>query len=158
MAINGRSRNWKKVFHEQLEEDAVEDTWRRRHRPLMYTALDNFGVESVRNNFRPRRLPQLSGTPRMILIGTKGEVEDSNPTKAVDVVVEILSKDDTMPYVLEKCQAYETWGFEYIYVVNPESRQVFRWTGTALEVSATLTSIPVMNIWQRLDQAMHRAR
>ena len=55
MAINGRSRNWKKVFHEQLEEDAVEDTWRRRHRPLMNTALDNFGVESVRNNFRPER-------------------------------------------------------------------------------------------------------
>jgi hypothetical protein len=40
MAINGRSRNWKKVFHEQLEEDAVEDTWRRRHRPLMNSALD----------------------------------------------------------------------------------------------------------------------
>src|SRR6266481_4885773 len=40
MAINGRSRNWKKVFHEQLEEDAVEDTWRRRHRPLMNTALE----------------------------------------------------------------------------------------------------------------------
>ena len=53
MAINGRSRNWKKVFHEQLEEDAVEDTWRRRHRPLMNTALDNFGVESVA--FRPSR-------------------------------------------------------------------------------------------------------
>jgi hypothetical protein len=43
----------KKVFHEQLEEDAVEDTWRRRDRPLVNTALDNFGVESVRNNFRP---------------------------------------------------------------------------------------------------------
>jgi len=68
MAINGRSRNWKKVFHEQLEEDAVEDTWRRCHRPLMNTALDDFGVKSVRNNFRPRRIPQLSGTSRMILM------------------------------------------------------------------------------------------
>jgi hypothetical protein len=48
-----------------LEEDAVEDTWRRRRRPLMNTALDNFGVESVRNNFRPRCIPQLSGTSRM---------------------------------------------------------------------------------------------
>jgi hypothetical protein len=51
-----------------LEEDAVEDTWRRRHRPLMNTALDDFGVKSVRNNFRPRRIPQLSGTSRMILM------------------------------------------------------------------------------------------
>jgi len=68
MAIDGCPRNWKKVFHEQLEEDAVEDTWRRRHRPLMNTALDDFGVKSVRNNFRPRRIPQLSGTSRMILM------------------------------------------------------------------------------------------
>ncbi|MGA8596943.1 MAG: Uma2 family endonuclease [Bryobacteraceae bacterium] len=96
--------------------------------------------------------------PKPDVIGTKGEVEDPYPTKAVDVVVEILSKDDSAPYVLEKCQAYRTWGFEYIYVVNPESRQVFRWTGTALELSTTLTSIPATRIWERLDEALRRTR
>ena len=71
---------------------------------------------------------------------------------------EILSKDDTMSYVLDKCQAYQTWGFEYVYVVNPESRQLFRWIGTALEVSDKLTSIPATRIWEQLDEAMRRRR
>jgi len=96
--------------------------------------------------------------PKPDVIGTSGEVEEPYPTKAVDVVVEILSKDDTMPYVLDKCQAYQTWGFEYIYVVNPESRQLFRWIGTALEVSDNLTSIPATRIWEQLDEAMRRRR
>src|SRR5207253_6431533 len=91
--------------------------------------------------------------PKPDVIATTGDIEEPHPTKAVDVVVEILSKDDTMPYVLEKCQAYKTWGFDYIYVVNPESRQLFRWIGTALEVSDTLTSIPATRIWERLDEA-----
>ena len=96
--------------------------------------------------------------PKPDVIATKGEVEEPYPTKAVDVVVEILSEDDAMAYVLEKCQTYQTWGFEYIYVVNPESRQVFRWIGTALEVSDALTSIPAERIWEQLDEAMHRGR
>lgn len=48
--------------------------------------------------------------PKPDVIATKAAVEDPYPTKAVDVVVEILSKDDTMPYVIEKCHAYRTGG------------------------------------------------
>jgi Uma2 family endonuclease len=96
--------------------------------------------------------------PKPDVIATKGEVEDPYPTKAVDVVVEILSSDDPMPYVLEKCEAYRTWGFEYIYVLNPESRHLFRWIGTALEISDMLVSIPATRIWQGLDEAMRRRR
>ena len=95
--------------------------------------------------------------PKPDVIATKGEVEEPYPTKAVDVVVEILSEDDPLSYLLEKCQAYRAWGFEYIYVVNPESRQVFRWTGTALEVSGHLTSVPAARVWEQLDRAMRRA-
>ncbi len=94
--------------------------------------------------------------PKPDVIATSGEVEDPYPTKPVDVVVEILSKDDAMPYVLEKCQAYQAWGFKYIYVANPESRQLFRWTGMALEMTNELTSIPGARIWQELDQALRR--
>jgi Uma2 family endonuclease len=92
--------------------------------------------------------------PKPDVIATTGEVEEPYPTKGVDVVVEILSKDDAMPYLLQKCQAYKASGFEYIYVVNPESRQVFRWVGTTLELSDTLTSVPATKIWERLDEAM----
>lgn len=96
--------------------------------------------------------------PKPDVIATTGEVEEPYPTKAVDVVVEILSADDAMAYVLEKCQTYQAWGFNYIYVVNPESRQVLRWIGTALEVSNQLTSIPASRIWEQLDKAMRRAQ
>ncbi len=94
--------------------------------------------------------------PKPDVIATKGAIEYSYPTQATDVVVEILSKEDPMPYLLEKCQAYETWGFEYIYLVNPDARQVFRWTHSALQLSDDLASIPALRIWERLDEAMRR--
>ena len=94
--------------------------------------------------------------PKPDIIATSGKINESYPSKAVDVVVEILSTEDPMLYVLEKCEAYRTWGFEHVYVVNPDSRQVFRWTGSALEVSEMLTSIPVTRIWERLDRSKRK--
>jgi Uma2 family endonuclease len=91
--------------------------------------------------------------PKPDVIATSGEMEEPYPTKAVDVVVEVLSPDDAMAYVLEKCKAYQDWGFAYIYVVNARQRQLLRWTGTALEVSNELTSIPAARIWETLDEA-----
>ena len=92
--------------------------------------------------------------PKPDVIATRGAVEEPYPTKALEVVVEILSEDDPMAYVLEKCQAFQTWGFEYIYIVNPASRQLFRWIGTALELASELTSIPAARIWEQLDEAL----
>jgi Uma2 family endonuclease len=94
--------------------------------------------------------------PKPDVIATRGEVENPYPTKAVDVVVEILSPDDAMAYVIEKCRSYETWGFPGIYVVDSESRLVFCWTGRALEISGYLTSIPSAEIWERLDLTLKR--
>jgi Uma2 family endonuclease len=94
--------------------------------------------------------------PKPDVIATKGEVEEPYPTKAVDVVVEILSPDDSMGFMLEKSQTYQAWGFGSIYVVDPESRLLFSWTGSALEVSDRLTSVPAAQIWERLDLARKR--
>lgn len=92
--------------------------------------------------------------PKPDIVATKGRVDLPYPTKALDVVVEILSADDPMPYVLQKCRAYETWGSPYIYVVDPDSRTLYRWTGQALAISDQLTSIPVARIWADLDKAL----
>jgi Uma2 family endonuclease len=94
--------------------------------------------------------------PKPDVIATKGDIEDPCPTKAVDVVVEILSPDDAMAYVIEKCRAYQTWGFPGIYVVDSASRLIFRWTGSALEISNALASVPSVEVWSRLDQALRR--
>src|SRR6185437_2956334 len=91
--------------------------------------------------------------PRPDVIATKGRLEHPYPTKAVEVVVEILSSDDPMPYVLQKCNAYQEWGFEFIYLVDPESRKVYRWTGDALETVTALATISAGRIWEALEQA-----
>jgi len=95
--------------------------------------------------------------PKPDLVATSGKLEQPYPTKAVDVVVEILSQDDPMPYILEKCQAYGKWGFTYIYVINPESKQIFRWTGSALELTDKLTTIPAERIWGELEKSLRRS-
>ncbi len=92
--------------------------------------------------------------PRPDVIATRGKIEIPYPTKAVEIVVEILSPDDPMPYILQKCTAYYDWGFQFIYVVDPENRKVYRWTGQALETVTTLLSISDDRIWDALDQAL----
>jgi Uma2 family endonuclease len=92
--------------------------------------------------------------PRPDVIATRGRLEHPYPTKALEVVVEILSSDDPMPYLLQKCSAYQEWGFQFIYVVDPEGRKVYRWTGDALETTSVLTTISVDRIWNALDQAL----
>jgi len=96
--------------------------------------------------------------PKPDVIATSREVEQPYPTKAVAVVVEILSKDDPMPHLLEKCQAHGRWGFEYIYVLNPESKQLFRWTGSGLQLSDSLIAIPAAKIWEELEKSLRRPR
>lgn len=92
--------------------------------------------------------------PRPDIIATKGKAETPYPTKAVEIVVEILSSDDPMFHILQKCGAYWKWGFEFIYVVDPEGRQIYRWTGKALETVPELLSIPAGQLWNALDQAI----
>ncbi|MGA8593806.1 MAG: Uma2 family endonuclease [Bryobacteraceae bacterium] len=92
--------------------------------------------------------------PRPDVIATKGKMEIPYPTKAVEVVIEVLSPDDTMPHILRKCSAYHEWGFEFIGVVDPESRKVYQWTGRALETTTNLASISVDEIWSALNKAL----
>jgi Uma2 family endonuclease len=96
--------------------------------------------------------------PKPDVIATSQEVEEPYPTKAVDVVVEILSKDDPMPYLLDKCEAYRKWGFEHIYLVNPESKQILRWTEKGLQLTDNLVTIPTARIWQQLEESLRRRK
>jgi Uma2 family endonuclease len=119
---------------------------------IIIQLLKQAGYKAAGPELELRIVPEAH--PRPDVVATKRKIKDPYPLEAVEVVVEILSPDDKMPYLLEKCQKYHTWGFEYIYIVNPESRQLFRWTGAALEVSDKLTSLPAARIWQELDEAL----
>lgn len=88
------------------------------------------------------------------VIATHGRVELPYPTKAVEIVIEILSEEDPMSRVLTKCRAYEGWGFEQVYVIDPEARIVFCWAGHQLEEVSHVDSISVDRIWTALDQEL----
>ena len=86
------------------------------------------------------------------LVATRGTIESAYPRRALEVVIEILSDDDSMSRMLSKCGIYQGWGFEEIYVVEPVTRAVFRWLGDRLEQVDTIADVPVRDVWQALDQ------
>jgi Uma2 family endonuclease len=90
--------------------------------------------------------------PKPDIYATTSKVEVPYPTRAVEVVIEILSPDDSMSHLLEKCRLYEQWGFSYVCVVDPDSRLIYRYTTRGLETTDTLVSIPAGQIWTALDQ------
>ncbi len=88
------------------------------------------------------------------LIATLGYIEQPYPTSAVEIVVEILSDDDSMSRILAKCRTYQSWGFQQIYVVDPAARLVFRWSEHRLEEVELVAAQPVSLIWTALDKEL----
>jgi len=90
--------------------------------------------------------------PKPDVIATKGKLEVPYPTQAVEVAIEILSPDDSMVHILEKCRLYTAWGFPYVYVVDVDARLVYRHINEALEPADMLVTVPAWQIWTALDQ------
>ncbi len=90
--------------------------------------------------------------PKPDVIATAGPIELPYPTKALDVVVEILSEDDKILYLFAKCRAYQNWGFKHIYLIDPNDRAVLEWVDGALILRDALVSIPAHRIWSALDE------
>ncbi len=61
------------------------------------------------------------------VIGISRRIEGLYPTEAVDVVIEILSPDDRMTRVLEKCRHYTRIGTQAVFWIDPESRIGWIW-------------------------------
>ena len=89
--------------------------------------------------------------PKPDVLGTKTKPTGEYPTQPLDVVVEIISKNDSYAYVKEKCRKYQEWGFGRIFLVDPSDRSVTEWTGTFTPVN-DLFGIPCTRIWHELDR------
>ena len=59
-----------------------------------------------------------------------------------------------MSRILTKCRTYQGWGFEQIYVIDPQARLVFRWSEQQLQEVNALASVPVERIWLALDEEL----
>lgn len=96
--------------------------------------------------------PQLQLIPDVI--ATRGKVEFPYPTSAVEIVVEVLSEDDPMSRILARCRSYHAWGFQGIYVVDPESRAMFQWKGARFDGIESFAGISVNRVWDELDRVL----
>ena len=92
------------------------------------------------------------------------KIEGRYPTKPVDIVVEVLSPDDPMTRVYEKCRQYTRIGIPQIFVFDPESKTAWEWsrethnleTIQALHL-ANRSMLPVAEIWAELDARLQVA-
>lgn len=92
-------------------------------------------------------------------------IEHPYPTKPIDVVAEVLSPDDRMQRILEKCRQYARIGISAIYVMDPELRYAWEWSRTTenLERISTMAlpngeQIVIADLWQELDLRLKRNR
>ena len=119
--------------------------------------LDDAGYESgaevklkISGDFQP--LPDVCAV-------RPGEVELPYPTRPVEVVVEILSPDDQFSQIATKCQFYGELGINHIYVVDPDTRELWRWNrDRPLTLVDSLVSIPASAIWLELDRRIKQNR
>jgi Uma2 family endonuclease len=49
------------------------------------------------------------------------------------IAIEILSPEDTLRAMQEKAAEYRQFGIEYIWIIDPEPRIAYRYTGSSLE-------------------------
>ena len=92
--------------------------------------------------------------PRPDLIATKKLRLEKYPTQGWDVVVEILSDDDSFQNVKEHFQNYQASGFGQAYLVDPSDRSVSEWKDGGFTPVSRLAGVPTQEIWAELDRAL----
>ena len=86
-------------------------------------------------------------------------VEHPYPTHPIDIVAEVLSPEDRMTRVYEKCRQYERIGIQKIFVFDPDSEAAWEWSTQTenLERISDVNlpngrSIPVQSVWDELGR------
>ncbi|SRR5579875_408265 len=84
------------------------------------------------------------------------------PTEPFEIVVEILSPDDSFSRILRKCRLYEKWGIRRILVVDPEERIIYALEGGDLRRSDLIAEragerITAEQLWKAVDAELSAA-
>lgn len=73
------------------------------------------------------------------------DAQESVPSSPPLAAIEILSPDDRMADTIEKLDEYRAWGVAYVWLINPESRRIYRSTSAGLEETNEL-SVPDLGV------------
>ena len=68
-----------------------------------------------------------------VLVMRRGDQFERYVTVPPLIAVEILSPEDTLRAMQEKVAEYRQFGIEYIWIIDPEPRIAYRYTGSSLE-------------------------
>ena len=82
------------------------------------------------------------------------------------MVAEVLSPDDTIPKINEKCSLYSRIGIAQIYVFDPERKQAFEWDHEQSDLEQVSDQLRLQNgvkimlqdIWSELDRRLNLRR
>ena len=69
----------------------------------------------------------LSQYPTQLL--SEGSLRGANPTVAPELCIEIMSPGDTLPEALDKAQRYFSWGSLRVWIIDPEKRTAWVFSG-----------------------------
>jgi len=64
-----------------------------------------------------------------LTVQRRDDIQDPYPTRAVALCVEILSPEDRFTEVLAKCDDYLAWGVPTTWIVDPENRRAWQFSG-----------------------------
>jgi Uma2 family endonuclease len=91
------------------------------------------------------------------VIAAEGRIRQPYPIEPFEVVIEILSPEDSFSRVLRKCRLYEKWGIRQIVVIDPQEKLVWRFVnGTPRDTDVVATrgerSITAQELWAEVDR------
>jgi Uma2 family endonuclease len=96
-----------------------------------------------------------------VLVMRAGDQFERYVTQPPLIAIEILSPEDTRTAMRDKATEYREFGVENIWIIDPEPRIVYRYTGSALEevrtgeltVPGTLIRVVLSEMFAELDRA-----
>ncbi|HEY1804167.1 MAG TPA: Uma2 family endonuclease [Terracidiphilus sp.] len=96
-----------------------------------------------------------------VLVVQAGEKFERYVTQPPLIAIEILSPEDTLRAMQEKAAEYRSFGVEYIWIIDPEPRIAYRYSGTSLEEvhegELTVPGTPIRVVLSELFAELDRA-
>jgi Uma2 family endonuclease len=93
------------------------------------------------------------------VIAAEGSIGDPYPTEPFEVVIEILSPEDSFSRVLRKCRLYEKWGIRQVVVVDPKARLIWSFENGSPRETDTIArrgerEILAPELWPEVDRRL----
>jgi len=89
---------------------------------ILVKLLDSLGYDSGQE-ITLKLDPNYQPVPDVI--AAEGGIGDPYPTEPFELVIEILSPEDSFSRVLRKCHLYNQWGVRQVVVIDPKLRLIW---------------------------------